>query len=119
MDTTVDKVYLLSVEENGDDILTLEGVVIRTSRDTFSVYSTSTNHNLFRSVLHKHPWDDLVQGVHHRGREYRLTDITERIMDSGFTKSSSIPEILHGLYEGNPKHLFFLSRYFQSNSALF
>lgn len=115
MEPVIHKVYILEVEEPGDDVLSPQGVIIVLQNQRFTVYSTGANHNTFRSVLHKTPWPLLEQGIRLKNFGYRATDITPSILELGLHKASDSVAILWQLYETNPRQYYFLKRYF-SNS---
>ncbi|OFW74874.1 MAG: hypothetical protein A2201_04795 [Alicyclobacillus sp. RIFOXYA1_FULL_53_8] len=111
MEPMIHKVYVLAVEEPGDDILTPQGIVIVMFNLRFTVYSTGANHNLFRSVVHKYPWDQLEQGVYFRNQGFRATDVTDVVDQLGLKKASDSSAILRHLYESNQRQFYFLQRY--------
>jgi len=114
METMIHKVYVLDVEEPGDDILTPQGVVIVMLNLRFTVYSTGANHNLFRAAVHKHPWEQLEQGVYFRNLGFRATDVTASIDNVGLKKASDGLAILRHLYDSNQRQFYFLQRYVAS-----
>ncbi len=118
METRIDKVYVLSIEEPGDFVFQPAGVVIVFENRHFQVYSTSADHNRLRATLHRYAWGDLELGVSHQGTDYRLEDVTEDTARHGWVHAGSTPQILRWLYENNPRQLFFLARFVQSITGL-
>jgi hypothetical protein len=107
----IHKVYLFSVEEETDYIFTPSGIVLVLNNNNFKLYSTSSHHNRFRSVLNKFSWSELEHGVSFRNAEYRIDDVTDEFENQGWTSVDSIPDILRHLYTANRLQLFFLQRY--------
>ncbi|WP_026961965.1 hypothetical protein [Alicyclobacillus herbarius] len=114
METRIDKIYILSVEEPGDFVFSPAGVVILLENKHFKVYSSSSEHNRYRATLQRYSWKELEDGIHHRGADYRLEDVTADMARHGWVDASSTPDILHCLYETNPRQMFFLKRVLQS-----
>lgn len=116
MESVIDRVYVLEVEEPGDTILSPQGIVIVLQNQRFTVYSTGANHNLFRTVLHRTPWPLLEQGIRFKNYMFRATDITASILEQGLQKASDSLAILSHLYTSNQRHYYFLKR-FMTNAS--
>lgn len=108
METRLHGVYLLSVEEPGDYIFIPSGVVILMERQQFQVYCAKSSHNLYRQAIHKYAMDELLKGVQYRDHGFRLEEVEAPMGRNAWVDTSNIPEILHFLYQQNPRHLFFL-----------
>lgn len=114
MELKLDHVFELSTEAEGDYIFTPSGIVIVLENTRFQVFCQSSNHNLFRAALQRNSWEDLGKGVLYRGITFRVSEITEKMAQRGWTDTGSIPFILHHCFEMNRRHLFFLQRYLEA-----
>ncbi|MCL6442819.1 MAG: hypothetical protein K6T83_05065 [Alicyclobacillus sp.] len=113
MDLKLKHCFLLSMEEPGDYIYSLAGVVVVFQNQKYSLYCASSQYNRIRAALNRVTWEDLMQGIVFRETGYRTEDITAEMASNGWNTSSSIPAILAHLWKSNPRHLFFLERYLQ------
>lgn len=118
MEVRLKEVYILSVEPPGDYIFTPSGVVFLMENDMFKIYCVSSSHNLYRGALHKHPWNELEQGVVFRDSAFRLENLTQEMNERGWTHAESIPAILEYLYTTNRKQLFFLAKHVETYSVV-
>lgn len=106
-------VYLLFGEEQTDFTMEPKGIVIVMSNGQFKVFSIQADHNRFRALLHRFTWTELEEGVDFRNGEYRLERKTAEIVEQGWTRAGSIPEILQFLQRQNYRQLFFLEKQIQ------
>jgi hypothetical protein len=111
VDVAIRKVYILNVEETGDIVFTPAGIVILLENGSFTVYCPKSSHNRYRAAVSRHSWESLESGVEFKGAHFRLEDVSSVLQDRGWTHASSIPDILHFLFETKRKYLFFLSAY--------
>jgi len=115
MELRISGVYVLSVEEQGDYLFTPAGIVIKLTTNRFQIYCAGSQHNLFRAVLHRLDWGELERGLPFREMEFRLTNVTERMIQRGWTHSDAIPAILEHLWKENERHLFFLAKHIEQH----
>jgi len=111
MAAKVQRIFLLEVQEPGDYLLQVSGVVVLYSNQRFDVYSSSANHNRFRAAVHKFPFSELAQGVLWKGAEYRLTETDVQTDLEGTDNAGTVSTLLGQLYAENPRQLFFLKKY--------
>jgi len=114
MPTKLTNLFFLEVEEPGDYLFQLSGIVVFYSNNKFEVYSNSVNHNRFRAAIQKFSLLELEKGVVWRGAEYRLTGVDEKIKQTGWENPKDVPTLLRRAYTQNPRHLFFLKKYLKS-----
>ncbi len=115
MSTIVRAVYILSVEEVNDFVFTPSAVVIVPTEGRFQLFCTGANHNRFFSALMKLNWSDLEEGASFKNVTYRFRNAQELLPNHYLASPVSVTDILQRLYEINPRHLFFLSRYLPYN----
>ncbi|RIV17334.1 hypothetical protein D2Q93_15390 [Alicyclobacillaceae bacterium I2511] len=117
MPTAVRAVYILSVEESNDYIFTPSAVVIVPKEGRFQLFCSGADHNRIFSALMKLNWSDLEEEARFKNVTYRISNAQNLLPDHYLEQGASIAHILQRLYVSNPRHLFFLSRYFQMNAT--
>lgn len=110
MKNVIQDVYLLYGEEPGDVTMEAKGVVIVMTGGQFRVFCIQSNHNRFRTMINRHAWTALEQGVRIQESEFRLDKKTSEVQEKGWIQAASIPFILNYLRTQHERNLFFLER---------
>lgn len=105
----LERVYLLEAELPEDSFYSPVGVVIVGEKQRITLYCMNSSHNLYRSAITKHTWEDLEKGVIFRNTGFRISSLTEEMQNRGWSDSTAIPAILRHMQNLYPRHLYFLS----------
>lgn len=106
--SALEKVYLLEAELPEDSFYSPVGVVIVGEKQKVTLYCLNSAHNLYRSAITKHNWQDLENGIVFRNTGFRLTSLTDDMNNRGWLTTNAIPSILHYMQNLYPRHLYFL-----------
>ena len=105
----LEQVFLLEAELPEDSFFSPVGVVIVGEKQKITLYCLNSAHNLYRSAITKHSWEDLEKGVIFRNTGFRISSLTEEMKNRGWFDSAAIPDILRYMQTLYPRHLYFLS----------
>lgn len=108
-------VFVLEVEEVGDYVFEIAGIVFLYSNQKFQLISASgANHNRFRAAINRFTFEQLQEGVTWKNAEFRLKPFEEDVKQEGWENPDGVPVLLQRMYNQNPRQLFFLKKHINS-----
>jgi hypothetical protein len=107
-DRWIQSAYTIYVEEPGDIVFRIEGIVFFDQFSSPELYCQDSRYNFLRTVLNRNSIDDLCKGVIYKDHHIELRPISGQIAVQEPFSHTQIPMILQLLQSQNPTQFWFL-----------